>query len=542
MAANPNEPAIGIDLGTTYSCVGILQHGKVEIIANDQRNRTSPSYVAFTETEQLIGDPAMPQVALNPKNPAFGYKRLIGCTFDDTKLQDDLKHLPFTVTNDNNAPKINVTYKGEKVLSPEEISAIILTKMREVAVACFGQITLGCFTVPAYFNDSQRQATKDNCIIAGLHVLNIPNEPTAAALASGLEKVTSGERLVLIVDLGGCTFDVSLLSIKNSQTFDMLTTAAHTHLGDEDFYSRLVDYIIGVIERKFGKDIPNKARAGRRLRTTVERTKRILSSTAETIIEIDALFDGTDVYTKITRARFEELCLDLFKSILGPIQRALDDSKTDKMKVDIVLVGGSTRIPRIQKLVKEFFNDKEPCFNINPDEAIAYGLAVSAALSAGPKDDIIWDVRRLDVVSAVPRHRDGGGVTTKIISRNTKVLCKTSKPFTMYSDNQTNSPSRSTKGSVHDQGQPPSGSLRASRHTAKLCGECPRSRAGVFSIQQAIKEVVSDKFSNDAKEKVLAKCKEANEWLEENQNLEAAAIQAKLKEFCSPLMIKMRTD
>ncbi|KAL1481811.1 hypothetical protein MTO96_034204 [Rhipicephalus appendiculatus] len=392
MAAISNEPAIDIDLGTTYSCVAIFQHGQVEIIANDQGNRTTPSYVAFTETERLFGDPAKAQVSLNPDNTVFGSERLIRRTFDDPKLQDDLKHLPFTVINDNNAPKIKVTYKYEqKVFNPEEISALILTKMREAAEAYLGQkIMLACVTMPAYFNDSQREATKDACAIAGLQVPKMLNEPTAAALAYGLDKPP------------------------------------------------WLDYFIGEIKRKFGTDISNKARAVRRLRTAAERAERILSSTAETSIEIDALFDGTDFYTKITRARFEDLCLDLFKTILGPIQKVLDDSKTDKMKVDdIVLVGGSTRIPRIQKLVKELFKDKEPCFKINPDEAIAYGVAVSAALSTGTKDETIKDIKLLDVVPLSLSIETAGGVMTKIISRDTKVPCKTSKPFTTYTDHQT---------------------------------------------------------------------------------------------------------
>ncbi|KAL1481790.1 hypothetical protein MTO96_034186 [Rhipicephalus appendiculatus] len=441
MAAHPDGPAIGIDLGTTYSCVAIFQHGKVEIIANDQGNRTTPSYVAFTETERLIGDPAKAQVALNPENTVFDTKRLIGRTFDDPDLQEDLKHWPFTVIDDKNAPKIKITYKGEeKVFHPEEISAMILTKMREVAEAYLGQkITLACVTVPAYFNDSQRQATKDACTIAGLQLLKILNEPTAAALAYGLEKVISGEKLVLVIDLGGGTFDVSLLSIKDSKTFDVLATSGDTHLGGEDFDSRLVDSFIEDIKRKFGTDISSRARAVRRLRTAAERAKRVLSSVTETSIEIDALFDGTDFHTKITRARFEEVCQDIFKVIPGPIQRVLDDSKIDKSKVDdVVLVGGSTRIPRIQKLVKEFFNDKEVCFNINPDEAIAYGAAVRAALSTstGTKDEVIKDVKLLDVAPLTLGIETAGGIMTNIISRNTKVPCKISKPFTTFLDNQ----------------------------------------------------------------------------------------------------------
>ncbi|XP_077560432.1 heat shock 70 kDa protein 1A-like [Haemaphysalis longicornis] len=439
MEKNPNALAIGIDLGTTYSCVAIYHFGKVEIIANDQGNRTTPSCVAFTETERLIGDAAKLQVALNPENTVFGAKRLIGRKYNDPKLQDDLRHLPFKIIDDNNTPKIKVMFKGEeKIFSPEEISAMILSHMREVAEAYLGDpVTLACVTVPAYFNDSQRQATKDAGTIAGLSVPKIINEPTAAALAYGLDKITAGEKKVLIVDLGGGTFDVSLLSIKDSQTFDVLATAGDTHLGGEDFDSRMVDFFLEEIKRKFKVDISDNARAVRRLRIAAERAKRILSSTVETSIEVDALFEGNDFRMKITRARFEELCLDLFKSILGPIERALTDSGVGKEMVDdIVMVGGSTRIPRIQRLVKEFF-DKKPCLKINPDEAIAYGAAVCAAMTAGVKDDHLREVKLLDVAPLSLGIETFGGMMSKIISRNTKVPCKISKSFTTYADNQT---------------------------------------------------------------------------------------------------------
>ncbi|RXG60535.1 Heat shock 70 kDa protein 1 [Armadillidium vulgare] len=417
--------AIGIDLGTTYSCVAIYEHGKVEIIANDQGNRTTPSYVAFTDTERLIGEPAKNQAVLNPLNTIFDAKRLIGRSFDDPNVVADKAFWPYKLINDNGKPKFDVTFKGQqKIFCPEEISAMILTKMKTVAETHLGgeqqqqqqQTINAVITVPAYFNDAQRRATKDAGAIAGLNVLRIINEPTAAALAYGLGKrekereVGGGggggggegkekekEKNALIFDLGGGTFDVSILSMEDG-IFEVKSTAGDTHLGGEDFDNRLVTHFVEEFKRKFKKDISKNQRSLRRLRTSCEQAKRTLSSSAKANIEIDSLFEGIDFYTSITRARFEELCSDLFRSTLEPVEKALRDAKFDKSAIhEIVLVGGSTRIPKVQKLLSDFFNGKELNKSINPDEAVAYGAAVQAAILSGDASEEIRDTLLLDV-------------------------------------------------------------------------------------------------------------------------------------------------
>jgi len=441
MAEKPIDmgTVIGIDLGTTYSCVGIMKDGRVEIIPNDQGNRITPSYVAFTEDgERLIGDSAKNQLTSNPKNTIFDAKRLIGREWNEPSVQNDRKFFPFEILNKKSKPLIKVeTSSGAKELSAEEVSAMVLSKMKAIAEDYLGQnVTRAVVTVPAYFNDAQRAATKDAGTIAGLEVIRIINEPTAAAIAYGMDK-KEGEKNVLVFDLGGGTFDVSLLTIDNG-VFEVVATNGDTHLGGEDFDARVMDYFIKVFKKKSGHDIRKDDRAIQKLRREVEKAKRALSTAHQTKLEIESLYDGQDFSETLTRAKFEELNMDLFRSTLKPVKKVLEDADMSKKDIDeIVLVGGSTRIPKVSQLVKEFFNGKEPSRGVNPDEAVAYGAAVQACIlsggSCGASADqmVLLDVNPLSFgIETV------GGVMSKIIERNTVIPTKKTQIFSTAADNQ----------------------------------------------------------------------------------------------------------
>ena len=433
-------PVIGIDLGTTYSCVGVMENGKVNVISNDQGNRITPSYVAFTETgERLIGDAAKNQLTSNPENTIFDAKRLIGREWSDKSIQGDAKYFPFKLSSKNNKPVISVmSGDSSKTLTPEEVSAMVLTKMKQTAESYLGcNVTKAVVTVPAYFNDAQRAATKDAGVIAGLDIIRIINEPTAAAIAYGLDKVSSDEKNVLVFDLGGGTFDVSLLSVTDG-VFEVLSTNGDTHLGGEDFDQRVMEYFMKVIKRKTGKDIRQDRRAMQKLRREVEKAKRALSSSHQTRIEIESLIDGEDFSETLTRAKFEELNMDLFKDTLKPVKKVLDDAELNKGDItDVILVGGSTRIPKVRQLVKEFFKGKEPRGGVNPDEAVAEGAAVQACILSG--DESACGNADMVVIDTVPLSlgiETVGGVMSKVIPRNTAIPTKKSQVFSTAADNQ----------------------------------------------------------------------------------------------------------
>jgi len=428
---------VGIDLGTTYSCVGVYRNGAVEIIPNDLGNRVTPSVVAFTEDGTLVGEAARVQASLRPENTVYDAKRIIGRAFTDSDVQTDMQHLPFKVVDSSGKAAVQVVIGGTaKTLEAAEISAMVLQKMKQTAENFLGsKVTSAVVTVPAYFNDAQRQATKDAGTIAGLDVARIINEPTAAAIAYGLDS-KEDVQTVLVFDLGGGTLDVSILGI-DSGILEVMATNGDTHLGGEDFDTQLVRHLLRAIKAKHGVDLSARKDAVSKLRHEVERAKRVLSTAHTVRVEVDNIADGLDVSETITRARFEELCSDLFKRTIAPVRKALEDADLRKADIDeVVLVGGSTRIPRIQSMLKDFFNGKEPNKGINPDEAIAYGAAVQGAILAGVRDEVTSDLLLLDIAPLTLGIETTGGVMDKLVPRNTRIPITKTKEYTTAFHNQ----------------------------------------------------------------------------------------------------------
>lgn len=433
-------PVIGIDLGTTYSCVGVWKNNTVEIISNDQGNRTTPSVVAFTETERLIGEAAKNQAVKNSPNTIFDAKRLIGRKFTDASVKKDMQTWPFKViSGKDDRPYFEVTYKGKIVhFTPEEISAAVLTKMKQTAEAYLGcEVSRAVVTTPAYFSDAQRQATKDAGKIAGLDIIRIINEPTAAAMSYGFNNKSDKELNIITVDLGGGTFDVSLLTVDQG-IFEVKATSGNTHLGGTDFDARLIKYCIDDFNKRFKKDLSSNQRALSRLKISCENAKRSLSTATQATIELDSLMDSIDYSITISRAKFEQLCADIFRDLIIPVEQVLRDAKMSKQDIhEVILVGGSTRIPKIQELLKNYFGGKELCKSINPDEAVAAGATVQAALLSDNEFNKNNKIVLLDVCPMSLGIETSGQILTSLIKRNSTVPCKKSQLFSTFVDNQT---------------------------------------------------------------------------------------------------------